>query len=456
MGTIEALLSPMAGLLAQGLPQGIGQGLPLIVTPALHLLFIVFLFILGACVGSFLNVVVWRLPRGESLVTPPSHCPRCGHQLAWYDNVPVVGWLWLRGRCRYCKSPISARYPVVEAVTGLLFAFYYVMFFLLHIGPCHMVHSLAGDIVHTSSLRSLPDDWPFYALYMLLISALLAASLIDAELFIIPIEIPWLVTGLALAAHAVIDRPNHPGALNVGAPAAALAAGAGLGLLVSMFGWWRRWIPTSFPQGEPLLEVDRAAMAEEIAEARRSGRPLEEEPVLPPPYTPNQIRVEMGKEMLFLLPPLVIGALWLLLCTQVEPLKRFWESTASYPWVSGLLGSVLGALVGGFIVWITRILGTLGFGRVAMGLGDVHLMVGVGAVLGAGAATISFFLAPFFGILIAIYMLLTGTRRELPYGPYLSLATAFVLLFYCPIAAYLTPGAEGFVIVLHHLFQGVL
>ena len=80
-----------------------------------------------------------------------------------------------------------------------------------------------------------------------------------------------------------------------------------------------------------------------------------------------------------------------------------------------------------------------------MGLGDVHLMFGVGAIIGAGAATVAFFIAPFFGILIAIYMLLTGTRRELPYGPYLGLATAFVMLFYCPIAAYLTPGIQGLI-----------
>jgi len=63
-----------------------------------HVIFIVFFFLLGAVIGSFLNVVVWRLPRGESLVSPPSRCPVCLHPLAWYDNVPVLGWLKLRGR----------------------------------------------------------------------------------------------------------------------------------------------------------------------------------------------------------------------------------------------------------------------------------------------------------------------------------------------------------------------
>jgi leader peptidase (prepilin peptidase)/N-methyltransferase len=105
-------------------------------------------------------------------------------------------------------------------------------------------------------------------------------------------------------------------------------------------------------------------------------------------------------------------------------------------------------MIGGFVVWLTRILGTLAFGRVAMGLGDVDLMFGVGAILGGATATIAFFLAPFFGILVAIYMLVTGTRRELPYGPYLSMATAFVMIFYCPIAMYLKPGFMGLVMII--------
>jgi leader peptidase (prepilin peptidase) / N-methyltransferase len=78
-------------------------------------------FILGACIGSFLNVVIYRIPAGLSLLFPPSRCPSCLRRLKNYDNVPVLGWLWLRGRCRYCKTRISVRYPLVEAATGLLF-----------------------------------------------------------------------------------------------------------------------------------------------------------------------------------------------------------------------------------------------------------------------------------------------------------------------------------------------
>ena len=79
-------------------------------------------FVFGALIGSFLNVVVWRVPQGLSIVRPPSACPSCGHEIAWYDNIPIVSWLVLRARCRSCGAHISVRYPLVEAGTGLAFA----------------------------------------------------------------------------------------------------------------------------------------------------------------------------------------------------------------------------------------------------------------------------------------------------------------------------------------------
>lgn len=77
---------------------------------------------LGSAIGSFINVVVYRLPRGMSLANPPSYCPHCEHRIRWYDNLPVLGWLRLRGRCRDCHESISARYPLVEAITASGFA----------------------------------------------------------------------------------------------------------------------------------------------------------------------------------------------------------------------------------------------------------------------------------------------------------------------------------------------
>ena len=415
-----------------------------------HLLIILFLFALGACIGSFLNVVVWRLPRDESLVTPPSHCPKCGKQLKWYDNIPVFGWIKLRGKCRFCGQPISARYPIVEAFTGGLFVFYYVMFFMVGFGPCLK----PGMPVMYASPMELSVGWPTYALYMLLICVLLAASLIDAEHFFIPIQMIWYVIApIALAWHAFVDTPRLPGALNASPVTAALAVGGGIGVIVSYALWQLGKIPTSFADGGPALEIEKAALERERKAAAASGTEAVESESPLPQYTKKQIRAEIRKEVLFLLPPMAGAALAVILLAYIAPLRETWTGwIESHHWLSGLLGSLFGLLIGGFVVWATRILGTLGFGREAMGMGDVHLMAGVGAVVGAGAATVAFFIAPFFGIALAVYMLLTGTRRELPYGPYLSLATAAVMLFYCEIAAYLAPGMEGVRLLVGGLF----
>ena len=79
------------------------------------------IFVVGGAVGSFLNVVVYRLPRGMSLSRPGSHCPKCGHAIRWYHNLPIAGWLLLRGKCYDCKAPISPRYPLVELAVAVLF-----------------------------------------------------------------------------------------------------------------------------------------------------------------------------------------------------------------------------------------------------------------------------------------------------------------------------------------------
>lgn len=447
---------------------------------AQHAIYLVFVFALGACVGSFLNVVVWRLPRVEhaegtgllrtffdsyrALAYPPSSCPKCHNRLRWYDNIPILGWLKLGGKCRYCKEPISPRYPIVETITALIFVFYYVMFFIAQVGPCPTVSSVAsapvydiytGTMVTPTVVSELivPRDLWLYFLYMALASALLAASLIDAELFIIPLEIPYLIAVVAFVVHAIFGEPIKPGALNLvnsaGKPtiANALAAGGFVGLLVSIALFWRGIIPLSFPKGEPILEVERPELEErmraEAAVAQREGKTLEYQSELPPPYTPREIRAEIRKEILFLMPPMIGAVLWLVLTLKVPAIAQPWNKLlANHDWLTALLGSILGALVGGWLVWIVRILGTLGFGRVAMGLGDVHLMFGVGAVIGAGPVVVAFFLAPFFGILLAVYKLLIRSKQELPYGPYLSLGTAAVMLLYCPIADYFRPGLQ--------------
>jgi leader peptidase (prepilin peptidase)/N-methyltransferase len=145
--------------------------------------FVALAFVVGLVVGSFLNVVVHRVPRGESVVRPRSRCPGCGSPIAAFDNVPVLSWLWLRGRCRQCRAPISWRYPAFELLTGLIFA------------------AIAWQ--HGLSPMTLPW-WTFAAL-------LLAAAAIDFEHRIIPdaISLGGLGAGLVLvpAAHVVEGVP---------------------------------------------------------------------------------------------------------------------------------------------------------------------------------------------------------------------------------------------------------
>ena len=383
-----------------------------------HLFYIPFLFAVGACVGSFLNVVVYRLPRGLSLISPPSRCPKCETPLAWYDNVPVFGWMFLRGKCRYCHERISPMYPIVEAITGLLFVFYYVMFFVEHLGPPQEM------------------NWPIYGLYMALIAGLLAASLIDAELFIIPAGIPWWLAAIGVIVHATVDQRGTAGSLIDPPFALALCVGSSIGLIISIVLLQTGILPLSFKVVD-LLEIERAELKEKADKAAQSG---EQAPEIPPEFTAAEVRREIRKEMLFLMPPLVLGAVSVFLHLNVPAVRSLWYSAARIDWLNAGLGAILGGLVGAFVVWLTRILGSYVLGKEAMGLGDVHLMLGVGAILGAGMATITFFLAPFAGIVAGMYLWITHSRRQLPYGPYLSLAAALVMLFYTPIADYLQPG----------------
>ena len=164
--------------------------------------------IFGAVIGSFLNVVAYRLPRRESLVWPGSHCPQCGGAIRSYDNVPVLGWLWLRGHCRSCDARISARYPIVEALTAVL----------------------AVAVVLTK--HSVAD----IALGLALIAFLVPIALIDLDYRTIPNKITAPAAVVAVAILAVTAPSKLPGHLIAGVAAAgfllifALAYPRGMGM----------------------------------------------------------------------------------------------------------------------------------------------------------------------------------------------------------------------------------
>jgi leader peptidase (prepilin peptidase)/N-methyltransferase len=154
--------------------------------------------LLGACIGSFLNVVAWRLPRQESVVRPRSHCPRCGTTLRWCENIPVLSWLLLRGRCRHCGTAIAVRYPALELLCSGLF---------LAAAAAPAAVSAAG-----SSLPGAPA-WLVVLAGWLLISLLLPMVLIDLDQLWLPEPLcRWgVVLGLVVSAIAGFSQGDGPG-----------------------------------------------------------------------------------------------------------------------------------------------------------------------------------------------------------------------------------------------------
>jgi leader peptidase (prepilin peptidase)/N-methyltransferase len=170
----------------------------------------------GLCLGSFLNVVAYRLPTGMSLSSPGSACPGCGAHIRPYDNVPVLSWLVLRGHCRACHSAISPRYPITEAVTGLLFA---------------------GVVIAHGGTRSVWLDLVF-------VTALVAITRIDLEHRIIPNRITGPLALIAIALTALL-APNE-------LPERLIAAAAGGGLLLAA--------ALAYPGGMGMGDVKLAAV----------------------------------------------------------------------------------------------------------------------------------------------------------------------------------------------------
>ncbi|MBD2694750.1 prepilin peptidase [Anabaena catenula] len=205
----------------------------LIVVPASMIV-----FALGTSIGSFINVVVYRLPSGLSVLWPPSRCPQCLNRLKAHDNVPVFGWLWLKGRCRYCKNKISPRYPVVEALTGIIFliTFWVFQFSIWTIGYWAFCSWLLALSLIDLDTMTLPNPLTQSGLILGIVFQMAVGFLSEAN---------WvgLVNHLIAAiAGAVLGLWLFDGISILGSLAFGKAVmGAGDGKLAAMMGAWLGW-----------------------------------------------------------------------------------------------------------------------------------------------------------------------------------------------------------------------
>lgn len=374
----------------------------------------IFVFAFGSCVGSFLNVVIYRLPRDKSLITPGSSCPACGQHIRFYDNIPIVSWLLLRAKCRHCKAPISARYFIIELLTALVFLGLFILYF------------------HTdlrSGLKPFPGGgWLIYLTSIILLGAFIAVSAIDLEYWVIPLSVCWLVTAVGFVASAVGPYIIHPSLIwaysllpRASADAGALAAGAAIGLAISWGLVVTGLIKRSY-ESENAEDWNRMVEKQAQVEAGSPGPESQ-----PPQPKPNH-RLESCREIIFLLPIIFcsIAAFWIV--RRVIPLETRNSFPMQHPVIAGLLGSLWGYFAGCGVVWAVRILGTLAFGKEAMGMGDVHLMGAAGAVVGPLFVIVAFFIAPFFGLAWAGFQMFFKKIRQIPYGPFLSLGVFVVMI----------------------------
>ena len=273
------------------------------ITGAPEVLAYIFVFVLGAIVGSFLNVVIHRVPNEESIVFPNSSCPKCKTPIKPYDNVPVLSWLLLGGKCRACKNPISVRYPAVELLTALTFL---------------LVYSQIGFT-------------PFLAVCLILAATLISLSFIDAEHMILPNLITY-----PLIVFAFLVRITFP-----------------LAFAENYFSDTTFW-PATYLAGQPA-------------------------------------------------------------------------------WLVSFIGAIAGALAGGGFLWLVGKIWELTRGVEAMGLGDVKLMIGVGALLGWRLTVLSIFLAAFVGAVVGVGLIAKNKEKDLqtqiPFGVFLAPGSLIALLF---------------------------
>jgi len=329
-------------------------------------------FCLGSIVGSFLNVCVHRLPQGQSLVTPPSRCPHCQTRIPWRWNIPVVSWLWLRGRCRACGAPIAARYLVIELLTGALFL------------GCWLAY---GEVSAALAL-----------VYCLMLAGLVAATFIDLEHFIIPDVITLGGVGAGFVCSLLVPELHRATASVDALRRCLVGAALGGGVIYAIvrlgkvvFGRQRFPLPPAsrvYFTEEYLVLPDKVIPYGEVLYRRTDAIQVDAHEVELVDRCYWNVRVELTREALR------IGDLE---CRPEE--------------VTGL-EVVTDAVV---------------IPREAMGLGDVKFMAAIGAFLGWTGVVFALMASAFIGSAVGLSLIALHRQARanpIPYGPYLALAAA--------------------------------
>jgi leader peptidase (prepilin peptidase) / N-methyltransferase len=419
-------------------------------------------FAFGACIGSLINVLVYRIPRGLDFVSPSSRCPSCDTKLTWRENIPIFGWLALRGRCRFCRSKISPEYPLVEFFVAMLWV---VTCMVCYADPTTWLGGVLTSMQPDWARSGFVQTWPIFGVVLTLFSCLVAMTLVDAKTFTIPpvlTNVPTAVGAIVHVGWAVALSAQGRTRLDVAAPGqgwsiwtpggsaitewmlVGASIGGTLGLVVANVLLAKGWIARSFAdyaqweaEHEAKQEADRESDA--LGETPARGESTETAAADASP-TDNWIayphaRREMARELLFIGFPIALALVGAVVASKLagpgilNPNTLLMESKGDIPlWLRVLSGVFLGYLIGGGVVWVMRILGTLAFGKEALGLGDVHMMAAVGVCVGWIDPVLAFFGAAFLGMgWFGISLVLRGAgKKVMPFGPFLAMGTVLV------------------------------
>lgn len=365
---------------------------------SVDLLLVVFAGVLGLLVGSFSNVLIWRLPRGENVAFPPSHCPHCDHRLSPRDLVPVGSWVALGGKCRYCRSPIKARYPVVELLTGVGYA---------------TIAALYPFALYGAATLGL----------FVLFTLLLVVSAIDLDTYTIPDELTLPGVALGVGFSVLNARSGAVEGLGLPTPAEAVQGalmGAGLLVTIDLIGSWvlRRFRERRYP--ETPIGYQQIALALLVGAWGGLGWGMAAA-VLSAAVNLIARRVVRVPELLTLGGLLVSVGL------------------GGSGFGPGPIVMVQGALAaGGAVALLAGVYWWLRgddaeedapFDPAAMGFGDVKLAAVIGAFLGWERLLVAVVVAVFAGALLGLVQLALKRENRLKFGPYLALGAVVALIW---------------------------